>query len=121
MMDGMDDSWIGTAATNISLHGIFDFLIGRAGIFIHQSNGSDDHARGTITALKNIRLQKCLLYLMKFPVLFQTFHSNDFFTLKAGNRGNARRQGRTVHQYLTCPADPFPTTIFGSGKIQLFP
>src|SRR5690606_36028735 len=94
---GMNELWIGTATADIALQGFFDFLLGKIGIFIHQSCRRDNHPWGAISTLKCIGVQKCLLHFMEFPVLLQTLHGGDLLILNTGNGGDAGGYGRSVH------------------------
>src|SRR5690554_1848815 len=65
---GSLDSEIGGTATNISVHGRFDFLIGWTGITFQQRSGIHDLPGLAVAALRHIVLQPRFLYGMIAPI-----------------------------------------------------
>lgn len=107
------------AAADVSLQGLHDFRFAGIGIFLEERDAADDHSRRAISALERALIEKSLLHGMKLAVLFETFDSEDGFSIRVANGKLAGTPRRAVQQNGASAALAFAAAVFGSGKAEL--
>ena len=120
LLNGGDDSWMGAAATDISLERLYDFGFAGIGTFLQEGDAASDHSGSAIGALECGLIEKSLLHGMKLAVLFETFNSEDGFSGGVSDGELAGAAGRAVEQDGAGAALAFAAAVFRSGEAKLF-
>jgi hypothetical protein len=120
LLNGGDDAWMGSAAADISLQGLYDFRLTGIGIFLQERDAADNHSRSAIGALECALIEKGLLHRMELAVLFESFNGGDGFSGCVADRELAGAAGRAIEQNGAGAALAFTATVFCSGKAKLF-
>jgi hypothetical protein len=115
--DGLADPFIGSAAAQISVHGLRDLVIARIGRFGEKSGGGHDLSRLAIATLWNFFGDPSLLQNM-WAIRSQAFNGSDIF---AGNLRDGRGAGANGSAFdvnRASAAESGTASELGSGKLQ---
>ena len=116
-MNGFPDPRIGAATTDIRDRPVDNIII-RIGIFSQQSRNTHDHARLTITALRNLLIDPCLLHRVQPILTGQAFDRRYSFALQVRNRQYAGSHRLAIDMDRAGTALRDPASVFCTGKLQ---
>ena len=88
------------------------------GVFLEEGDTGHDHASGTKTALESVGVDEGLLDGVELAALFEAFDGCNRFALDSFERGEAGACGDAGDEDRAGTALPFPTAVFGAGKIE---
>src|SRR5690554_957866 len=113
---GSLDSEISGTATNITVHGRFDFLIGWTGITFQQRSGIHNLPRLAVAALRHIVLQPRFLYGV-IALIRESLNSGDLLVPNPGYREHTGPNGCSVKMDCTGTALCYTASVFGTHQI----
>ena len=116
-MNCLANSFIGSAATKITVHGFGDLRVGWIRRLREQSGSGHNLSGLAIAALRNLFGDPGLLQDME-TIGAETFDGYDIFPgdLRDGSRAGAN--GRTFHVHGACTAEARAATKLGSRKLK---
>jgi hypothetical protein len=120
LLNGGDDSGMGSTAADISLQGLYDFRVIGIWIFLEERDAADNHSRRAVGTLECASIEKCLLYGMELAVLFEAFNGDDGFSGGVADRELAGSAWRAIQQNCARATVAFAASVFGSGEAKLF-
>jgi hypothetical protein len=120
LLNGGNDSRMSAAAADISLQGLYDFLLVGIGIFLQKRDTADNHSGSAIGALERGLIEKGLLYGMKLAVLLEALDGENGFSRGVADGELAGTPRRAIQKNRAGAALAFATTIFGSSQAKLF-
>src|SRR6266850_5239636 len=119
IFDGGGDTLVGSATTDVAIHGTHDLMVRRLRVFSQQREGGENHAGCAEAALHGVVLQKGLLERMQAPVLFETLDGDDGLVADSSNLRMAGTGGHTIDQDGAGAALAFTAAIFTAGEIEI--
>jgi hypothetical protein len=113
-----DDSLIGSAAADVSLHSLQNLWFAGMRVPVQQCNRTHNHAWRAVSALKCFFIQKSLLDGMEPASALEAFDCCDVFPGCRAYRSAARSDWLAVEKYGACPALSFATTVLRAGEVE---
>lgn len=116
-MNSFPDPRIGAATTDIRYRPIDNGII-RIGVFSQQSHNTHDHARLTITTLRNLLIDPGLLHRMQTLLTGQAFDRRNLFISQVRNRQYAGSHRLAIDMDRAGTALRDPASVFRAGELQ---
>ena len=117
-LDGFFDTGVGTAATNIAVHGSLNFLVAGARIGFQQGGGGHDLAGLTVAALWHVVFQPGLLQRV-IAVFRQALDGGDGLLAYCRNGQRAGAHGGVFEMHGAGPALSDAAAVFGAHELQV--
>ena len=118
-MDSLPDARIGSAATQVTIHGHVDVLIGWIGMFGEQGRGRHDLASLAVSALWHVDFHPGLLQWM-LSIRRQSFDCRDLFSVYLRNRRDARAFNSSIDVNGARATHRHAASVLCAGQIEYF-
>lgn len=118
-LDRSHNSWMGSAAAYVALHGTRDVGGGWVGVGAQERNSRHDHPRCAVGALHRRLFKKGLLQRMQMVTLGKAFNRRNLLLAYGAHRGDTGPAGTAIDQDRTGAALSLSTPVLASRQIKL--
>jgi hypothetical protein len=119
LLDGRNDSLMGTAPAQIMVHASHDLGSRRVRVVLQQNIGIEQHARRAVSALKRPVIDESLLEGVQHARFGETLDDHHFRIDQLLESGSARPMGFAVDHHSAGAANALAAAVLGAGQRQI--